>query len=84
MSDTRAGSLPAWQDLPEQARGTLVAFFRTTELESSFEYAAENFPPKFPADSVLREITPARLSDIYWGDYKALPLEEFWRLYNLA
>jgi hypothetical protein len=84
MSDSHAGSLPAWADLPERSRGTLVAFFRTAELESSFDYAAEHFPPAFPADSVLGEVTPATLSDIYWGDYKALSPEEFGRLYDLA
>jgi hypothetical protein len=85
ITDTPSNAtLPAWGELPEKTRGRLVMFFRTAELEVSFAYAAENFPPKLPADSPLLNVDPERLRDDYWSDYKTLGLDEFWRLYDLA
>jgi hypothetical protein len=84
-SDTSPNAtLPAWSELPEKTRGRLVMFFRKVELEVSFEYAAENFPPKFDDNSPLRSVEPEMLRGAYWRAYQDLADDEFWRLYALA
>ncbi|GAA1983469.1 hypothetical protein [Amycolatopsis minnesotensis] len=88
MDNTRTGvhvalRLPGWDTLAEHDRGLLVGFIRTVEIEGR-EYVCENFPPAFAAGSPLHNVDPALALETYWDDYEALPLTEFWRLYELT
>ena len=78
--------LPAWDEMSDLDKGAVVLHLRTREDEGG-AYAVENYPCEYfehPALIALDRIAACTRAVELRREVRALDLDEWWRLYELA